>query len=60
MSKYIGSNFDEFFHEDGLIEEVSAGALKRRSIRDVCRSQRVHQNRFIWQSAIDGAFRKER
>ena len=29
MNKHIGSNFDDFLNDDGLIEEVSAGALKR-------------------------------
>ena len=29
MNKHIGSNFDDFLSDDGLIEEVSAGALKR-------------------------------
>lgn len=29
MNKHIGSNFDDFLSDDGLIEEVSAAALKR-------------------------------
>ena len=31
MSQHIGSDFDDFLAEQGLIEEVSATALKRVS-----------------------------
>jgi antitoxin HicB len=29
MSKYSGSDFDEFLREEGILEEVTARALKR-------------------------------
>jgi len=29
MNKYSGSNFDDFLAEEGIVEEVSAKALKR-------------------------------
>ena len=29
MNKYSGSNFDDFLAEEGILEEVSARALKR-------------------------------
>ncbi len=29
MNKYSGSNFDDFLAEEGILEEVSAKALKR-------------------------------
>lgn len=29
MNKHIGSDFDDFLAEQGLVEEVSAAALKR-------------------------------
>lgn len=29
MSKHIGSDFDDFLREEGLLEEVSAVAIKR-------------------------------
>jgi hypothetical protein len=29
MSKHAGSNFDAFLQEDGVLEEVTAAALKR-------------------------------
>ena len=29
MNKYSGSNFDDFLTEEGILEEVSARALKR-------------------------------
>ena len=29
MNKYSGSNFDDFLSEEGILEEVSAKALKR-------------------------------
>lgn len=29
MNKYSGSNFDDFFAEEGILEEVSAKAHKR-------------------------------
>ena len=29
MNKHIGSDFDDFLSEQGLVEEVSAAALKR-------------------------------
>jgi hypothetical protein len=30
-NKYIGSNFDEFLQEEGLLAETEAAAIKRRS-----------------------------
>ena len=44
MNKHIGSNFDDFLNEDGLIEEVSAGALKRViawQLAEAMKSQKV-------------------
>lgn len=29
MSKYTGSDFDDFLREEGILEEVTAGAHKR-------------------------------
>ena len=29
MNKHVGSNFDEFLGEDGVLEEVTAVAIKR-------------------------------
>ena len=44
MNKPMGSNFDDFLNEDGLIEEVSAGALKRViawQLAEAMKSQKV-------------------
>ncbi|MCR4539182.1 helix-turn-helix domain-containing protein [Pseudomonas sp. 18.1.10] len=65
MSKYIGSNFDDFLHEDGLIEEVSAGALKRviawqlaeamkaQKISKKALAERMHTSRTAVDRALD-------
>ncbi|KRP61925.1 XRE family transcriptional regulator [Pseudomonas trivialis] len=44
MNKHIGSSFDDFLNEDGLIEEVSAAALKRViawQLAEAMRAQKV-------------------
>lgn len=44
MNKHIGSNFDDFLSEQGLVEEVSAAALKRViawQIAEVMKAQRI-------------------
>lgn len=44
MNKHIGSNFDDFLNDDGLSEEVSAGALKRviaRQLAEAMKTQKV-------------------
>lgn len=44
MNKHIGSDFDDFLAEQGLDDEVSAGALKRViawQIAELMRAQRV-------------------
>lgn len=44
MSKHIGSDFDDFLAEQGLVEEVSAAALKRViswQIAETMKAQRV-------------------
>ena len=35
MNKYSGSNFDDFLAEEGILEEVSAKALKRLLILQI-------------------------
>ena len=68
MNKHIGSNFDDFLNEDDLIEEVSAGALKRViawQLAEAMKSQRVskkalaermHTSRTAVDRALDGLF----
>ncbi|HEY0289410.1 MAG TPA: XRE family transcriptional regulator [Pseudomonas sp.] len=44
MNKHIGSDFDDFLAEQGLIEEVSAAAIKRViswQIAETMKAQRV-------------------
>lgn len=44
MNKHIGSDFDDFLAEQGLDDEVSAGALKRViawQIAELMKAQRV-------------------
>jgi len=44
MNQYSGSNFDEFLEEEGILEEVSARALKRLlslQLQDAMREQRL-------------------
>jgi transcriptional regulator with XRE-family HTH domain len=44
MNQHIGSNFDDFLAEQGLVEEVSAAALKRViswQIAETMKAQRV-------------------
>jgi transcriptional regulator with XRE-family HTH domain len=44
MNKHIGSDFDDFLSEQGLVEEVSAAALKRViawQIAEVMKAQRI-------------------
>ncbi len=44
MNKHIGSDFDDFLAEQGLVEEVSAAALKRViswQIAETMRRQKV-------------------
>lgn len=44
MSNHIGSNFDDFLAEQGILEEVSAAALKRViawQIAEAMASQRI-------------------
>ncbi len=44
MNPYIGSDFDDFLEEEGLVEEVSAAALKRViawQIAQAMKSQKV-------------------
>ena len=44
MNQYNGSNFDEFLEEEGILEEVSARALKRLlslQLQDAMREQRL-------------------
>ena len=65
MNKHIGSNFDDFLNEDGLIEEVSAGALKRviawqlaeamkaQKISKKALAERMHTSRTAVDRALD-------
>lgn len=46
MNKHIGSDFDDFLSEQGLLEEVSAAALKRViawQIGEAMKAQRVNK-----------------
>jgi len=44
MNQYTGSNFDDFLEEEGILEEVSARALKRLlalQLQDAMREQKL-------------------
>ncbi len=44
MNQYSGSNFDDFLEEEGILEEVSARALKRLlalQLQDAMREQKL-------------------
>lgn len=46
MNKHIGSDFDDFLAEQGLLEEVSAAALKRVitwQIQDAMKAQHINR-----------------
>ncbi|TSD75180.1 Fis family transcriptional regulator [Pseudomonas sp. KBS0710] len=65
MNKHIGSNFDDFLSDDGLIEEVSAGALKRviawqlaeamkvQKVSKKALAERMHTSRTAVDRALD-------
>ncbi|OAJ45931.1 XRE family transcriptional regulator [Pseudomonas marginalis] len=65
MNKHIGSNFDDFLNDNGLIEEVSAGALKRviawqlaeamkaQKISKKALAERMHTSRTAVDRALD-------
>ena len=65
MNKHIGSNFDVFLNDDGLIEEVSAGALKRviawqlaeamkaQKVSKKALAERMHTSRSAVDRALD-------
>ncbi|TFY91009.1 Fis family transcriptional regulator [Pseudomonas nabeulensis] len=65
MNKHIGSNFDDFLNDDGLSEEVSAGALKRviawqlaeamkaQKISKKALAERMHTSRTAVDRALD-------
>jgi len=65
MNKHIGSNFDEFLKDEGLIEEVSAGALKRviawqlveamksQNVSKKALAERMHTSRTAVDRALD-------
>lgn len=65
MNKHIGSNFDDFLNDDGLIEEVSAGALKRviawqlaevmkvQKVSKKALAERMHTSRTAVDRALD-------
>lgn len=65
MNKHIGSNFDDFLNDDGLIEEVSARALKRgiawqlaeamkaQKISKKALAERMHTSRTAVDRALD-------
>jgi transcriptional regulator with XRE-family HTH domain len=66
MNKHIGSSFDDFLNDDGLIEEVSAGALKRviawqlaeamkaQKVSKKALAERMHTSRTAVDRALDG------
>jgi len=44
MTRYIGSDFDDFLREEGIYEEVNSVAMKRvlaRQLREIMHEQRV-------------------
>ena len=65
MNKHIGSNFDDFLSDDGLIEEVSAAALKRviawqlaqamktQKVSKKALAERMHTSRTAVDRALD-------
>lgn len=65
MNKHIGSNFDNFLSDDGLIEEVSAAALKRviawqlaqamkaQKVSKKALAERMHTSRTAVDRALD-------
>lgn len=65
MNKHIGSSFDDFLNDDGLSEEVSAGALKRviawqlaeamktQKVSKKALAERMHTSRTAVDRALD-------
>lgn len=65
MSKHTGSDFDDFLSEQGLLEEVSAAALKRviawqlvevmkvRKMTKTTLAERMHTSRAAVDRALD-------
>lgn len=65
MNKNIGSNFDDFLSDEGLIEEVSAAALKRviawqlaqamkaQKVSKKALAERMHTSRTAVDRALD-------
>lgn len=65
MNKHIGSNFDDLLSDDGLIEEVSAAALKRviawqlaqamkaQKVSKKALAERMHTSRTAVDRALD-------
>lgn len=65
MNQYIGSNFDDFLAEQGLVEEVSAAALKRviawqiseamkhQKVNKKTMAERMHTSRVAVDRALD-------
>ncbi len=48
MNRHRGSNFDEFLTEEGILEEVSAKALKRLitlQMADIMKQSRISKSR---------------
>lgn len=48
MNRHRGSNFDEFLAEEGILEEVSAKALKRLitlQMADIMKQSRISKSR---------------
>ena len=65
MNKHIGSSFDDFLNDQGLIEEVSASALKRviawqlaqamkaQKVSKKALAERMHTSRTAINRALD-------
>jgi hypothetical protein len=65
MSQHIGSDFDDFLAEQGLVEEVSAAALKRviawqiaetmklQGVSKTALAERMHTSRTAVDRALD-------
>ena len=65
MNKHIGSDFDDFLAEQGLVEEVSAAALKRviswqiaetmklQKVTKKALAERMHTSRTAVDRALD-------
>lgn len=65
MNKHIGSSFDDFLNDEGLIEEVSASALKRviawqlaqamkaQKVSKKALAERMHTSRTAINRALD-------